>query len=186
MGNLKGIRVAILVDNGFERVEMTEPRTALENAGAETVVVSPQAKEVRAWEKTEWGDEYPVQEALQGAEAGKFHALLLPGGVANPDHLRINPKAVSFIKAFFDSGKPVAAICHGPWTIIETGAIRGRKVTSWPSLRTDIQNAGGKWADEEVIVDGNLVSSRKPDDIPAFNREMITLFGRKQNKAKAG
>src|ERR1700722_19522908 len=119
MENLKGIRVAILIDNGFERVEMTEPRKALENAGAETIVVSPQAKEVRAWETTDWGDECPVQQALQGADPARYNALLLPGGVSNPDHLRMNPKAVLFVKAFFDSGKPVAAICHGPWTIIE-------------------------------------------------------------------
>lgn len=179
MENLKGIRVAILVENGFERAELTDPRKALDEAGAETKIVSPQSTEVRAWESKEWGDKYPVDLKLDEAEPDNFDALLLPGGVMNPDHLRMNPKAVAFAKAFVDAGKPIAAICHGPWTLIETGAIKGRKITSWPSLKTDLQNAGGEWADKEVIVDRNLVSSRKPDDIPAFNREMLKLFAQK-------
>jgi protease I len=182
MDELKGVRVAILVDNGFEQVEMTEPRKALEQAGAETRVVSPQSGEVRSWKSKEWGDSYPVQEPLDRAQPNQFDALLLPGGVMNPDHLRTNPKAVAFVKAFFDAGKPVAAICHGPWTIIETGAARGRKLTSWPSLKTDLRNAGAEWTDSEVVVDRNLISSRKPDDIPAFNREILKLFG--QGKAQ--
>jgi protease I len=132
---------------------------------------------VRAWEFTDWGDEFPVDDALASVRLGDFDALLLPGGVINPDKLRMQPEAVAFVKAFFDSGKPVAAICHGPWTIIETGATRGRRMASWPSLKTDLQNAGAQWLDEEAVLDGNLVTSRKPDDIPAFNREMIGLFG---------
>jgi protease I len=176
MEALDGMRVAILVDNGFEQVEMTEPRKALDEAGARTVVVSPQKERVRAWNMKEWGQEFPVDVPLEQARPEEFDALLLPGGVLNPDMLRMQPQAVAFAKAFFDAGKPVASICHGPWTVVEAGAARGRRLTSWPSLKTDIRNAGGDWADEEVIVDGNLVTSRKPDDIPAFNREMIAMF----------
>jgi protease I len=183
MDDLKGVRVAILIDNGFEQVEMTEPRKALEHAGAETRIVSPQTDHVRAWKSTDWGEKYPVQDLLDQTRPGHFDALLLPGGVMNPDSLRMQPKAVEFVKTFFDAGKPVAAICHGPWTIIETGAARGRKIASWPSLKTDLQNAGAQWMDEEVVVDNGLVSSRKPDDIPAFNREMIRLFGHARSKA---
>src|SRR5262249_26459030 len=131
---------------------------------------------VRAWDMKEWGEKIPVQQTLEQAQPEQYDALLLPGGVMNPDHLRMNPKAVAFVKSFFDRGKPVAAICHGPWTVIEAGAARGRTITSWPSLKTDLQNAGAQWVDKEVAVDGNLVSSRKPDDIPAFNREMLKLF----------
>jgi len=178
MKNLKGLRVAILITDGFEEVEMVEPRQALDEAGAETRIVSPKRPKVRSWNMTEWSKEYDVDIALDGAEAGNFEALLLPGGVMNPDKLRMEPKAVEFVKAFFDSGKPVAVICHGPWTVLEAGAARGKRITSWPSLKTDLGNAGAHWVDEEVVADGNLVSSRKPDDIPAFNREMIKLFGR--------
>ena len=185
MNDLKGMRVAILIDNGFEQVEMIEPRKALEDAHAETVIVSPQAKKVRGWNTKEWGNEYPVQEQLEKAKPDKFHALVLPGGVMNPDHLRMNPEAVAFVKAFFDAGKPGAAICHGPWTIIETGAAKGKKLTSWPSLQTDLRNAGAEWIDQEVLVDGNIVTSRKPDDLPAFNREMIKLFGQSRGKTRA-
>lgn len=184
MDNLKGIRVAILVDNGFERVEMTDTRKALDGAGAETKLISPQDKQVRAWETKEWGGNYPVDQKLEEAQANNFDALLLPGGVMNPDHLRMNPKAVSFVKAFVDGAKPIAAICHGPWTLIEAGAVKGKKVTSWPSVKTDLKNAGADWADKDVIVDRNLVTSRKPDDIPAFNREMIKLFA-SQGASKA-
>lgn len=176
MDNLKGIRVAILVDDGFERAEMTDTRKVLDEAGAETKLISPQDKQVRAWEMKEWGGNYPVDQKLDEAQANNFDALLLPGGVMNPDHLRMNPKAVSFVKAFVDGAKPIAAICHGPWTLIEAGAVKGKKITSWPSLKTDLKNAGADWADKEVIVDRNLVTSRKPDDIPAFNREMVKLF----------
>jgi protease I len=175
---LDGLKVAILVTDGFEQVELVEPRRALDEAGAETRVVSPKPDRVRGWNFTDWGDELPVDVPLERARPDDFDALLLPGGVINPDKLRIEPAAVAFAKAFFDADKPVAAICHGPWTIIETGAARGRRIASWPSLRTDLRNAGAEWVDEPAVVDGHLVSSRKPDDIPAFNREMIALFGR--------
>ena len=175
---LSELKVAILVTEGFEQVEMTEPRKALDDAGAITSIVSPKDGRVRAWKFTEWGDEYPVDIKLSQAQPQDFDALLLPGGVLNPDKLRMQPEAVAFVKAFFDADKPVATICHGPWTIIEAGAARGRQIASWPSLQTDLRNAGAEWVDQEAVVDGNLVSSRKPDDIPAFNREMISLFSR--------
>jgi protease I len=174
--NLKGMKVAILVDNGFEQVELTEPRKALDEAGAETKIVSPQIDRVRGWKSSDWGDELPVDVPLDGARPEDFDALLLPGGVMNPDSLRINPKAVTFVKTFFDVGKPVAAICHGPWTVLEAGHAKGRRVTSWPSLKTDLRNAGAEWVDQEVVVDGKLITSRKPDDIPAFNGAMIEVF----------
>jgi len=176
MPSLKGLKVAILVDEGFEMVELTEPRKALDEAGATTQIVSPKPNKVRGWKKTDWGESLPVDLPLDGASLQNFDALLLPGGVMNPDKLRMQPKAVAFVKAFFDANKPVAAICHGPWTIIETGAARGRRITSWPSLKTDLTNAGAEWTDKEVIVDRNLVSSRKPDDIPAFNRAIIEVI----------
>jgi protease I len=173
---LYGKRVAILVADGFEQVELLEPRMALDEAGATTQVVSPATGKVKGWNHKEWGTEVPVDVSLDSAKAEDYHALLLPGGVMNPDHLRMNPKAVEFVKKFTDSGKPVAAICHGPWTLIEAGAVRGRTLTSWPSLKTDLKNAGASWVDKEVVNDGGLVTSRKPDDIPAFNRSMVRLF----------
>jgi len=182
MGTLTGVRVAIVVDDGFEEVEMTKPRQALEDAGAETRIVSPRSGKVRSWDHTKWSGEYDVQEPMDRAQAAEFDALLLPGGVMNPDHLRMNDKAVGFVKEFFAANKPVAAICHGPWMVIEADAALGRRIASWPSLRTDLANAGAQWKDQEVVVDGNLVSSREPDDIPAFNREMIKLFGRRHTK----
>lgn len=186
MAELEGLRVAILVDNGFEQVELTQPRRALEEAGATTQIVSPQRGQVRGWNHREWGDSLAVDVSIEQASADDFDALLLPGGVMNPDFLRIKPRAVAFVKAFFDAGKPVAAICHAPWTIIEAEAAGGRRIASWPSLKTDLRNAGAEWVDQEVVVDGNLVSSRKPDDIPAFNREMIALFGRAETKVARG
>lgn len=183
--NLKGVRVAILVEDGFEQVELTEPRKALEQAGAETQIVSPKSQTVRGWNFTDWGDEFPVDVALDRTKPEDFDALHLPGGVMNPDALRMQPKAVEFVKAFFDAGKPVAVICHGPWTVIEAGAARGRRIASWPSLKTDLRNAGAEWMDQEVVVDNNLVSSRKPDDIPAFNREMLKLFSRAHGQARS-
>jgi protease I len=173
---LNGQKVAILVTDGFEEVELLQPREALDKAGAKTSVVSPKNDKVRSWRFTDWGMDLPVDLALNKARAADFDALLLPGGVINPDSLRIIPEAMNFVRAFFDAGKPVAAICHGPWSIIEVGAGKGRKIASWPSLKTDIRNAGGEWMDQEVVTDRNLVSSRKPDDIPAFNRGMIELF----------
>lgn len=176
-GKLNGKKVAILVTDGFEQVELEKPRQALDQAGAKTSIVSPKDGKVKGWKFTEWGDELNVDVPLKQARPEDFDALLLPGGVINPDKLRIDEKAVQFVKSFFDAGKPVAAICHGPWTIVEAGVARGRKIASWPSLKTDIRNAGAEWVDSEAVVDGNLVSARKPDDIPAFNREMIELFG---------
>ena len=149
--SLKGVNVAILVTDGFEQVELTEPRTALDEAGAKTQIVSPKNEHVRAWKFTDW----------------------------------IEPKAVAFVKAFFDDGKPVAAICHGPWTVIEAGAARGRRITSWPSLKTDLKNAGADWVDQQVVVDKGLVTSRSPDDIPAFNPEVIRLFAGARGKQHA-
>ena len=184
MENLKGLKIAILVTDGFEQVELTEPRKALDQAGAETRVVSPKKDQVRGWNHTEWGNALPVDVPLESAQPQDFEALLLPGGVINPDKLRMKPKAVSFVKSFFDAGKPVAAICHGPWTIIEAGVARGKRIASWPSLKTDLRNAGAEWVDEEAVVDGKLVSARKPDDIPAFNRAMIEVFGGTRAKAR--
>ncbi len=171
-------QVAILVAEGFEQVELTEPRKALDEAGAETKIVSPAGKEVQGWKHFDKADRFKVDVPLEQARAEDFDALLLPGGVANPDQLRSNPKAVAFVRAFFDAGKPVAAICHGPWTLIDAQVVRGRRITSWPSLKADLTNAGAQWTDEEVVVDKGLVSSRKPQDIPAFNREMLALFDR--------
>ena len=175
--DLQGKKIAILATDGFEQSELTKPRQALQDAGAQTQVVSPKDGKINGWSTKEWGDEVSVDVALKSADPGNFDALLLPGGVMNPDQLRMNPDAVRFVKHFFDAGKPVAAICHGPWMLVEADVVRGRTVTSWPSLKTDIQNAGGKWVDKEVVHDNQVVTSRKPDDIPAFNREMIALFG---------
>jgi len=174
--NLKGKKVAILVTDGFEQVELLQPREALDKAGAETKVVSLKEGPVKGWDMTKWGKEVPADLTLDNAEPDNFDALLLPGGVINLDKLRMEPKAVAFVKSFFDSGKPVAAICHGPWMLVEAGVARGRKIASWPSIKTDIRNAGAEWVDKEAVTDGNLVTARKPDDIPAFNRAMIELF----------
>ncbi len=173
---LHGKRVAILVASGFEQIEMTQPREALESAGARTTLISPGGERVRANKHDEPGDEFPVDLPLSRAKADDYDALLLPGGVANPDRLRAIPEAVAFARAFVDANKPIAAICHGPWTLVEADAVRGKRLTSWPSLKTDIRNAGGMWEDREVVRDGLLVTSRKPDDIPAFNRETIETF----------
>jgi deglycase len=173
MPELNNKKVAILVADGFEQVEMTEPRKALQQAGAKTEIVSPSEGKVKGWQTKNWGDEFPVDVPLAQADASKYDALLLPGGVMNPDKLRRNEKAQQFVRAFFEAGKPVAAICHGPWMLIDAGVARGRKLTSWPSLQMDLKNAGAEWADREVVVDNGLVTSRKPDDLPAFNRKMI-------------
>jgi protease I len=176
--SLKGRKVAILATDGFEQVELTEPRKALDAAGAETRVVSPKADRIRGWNHSNWGEEVNVDVQLDQAQPDDFDALLLPGGVMNPDALRMNDKAVAFAAAFFDAGKPVASICHGPWMVIEADAAEGRRIAAWPSLKTDLRNAGAEWVDEEACVDGNLVTARKPADIPAFNREMCALFAR--------
>jgi protease I len=172
-GTLKGKKVAILATDGFEQVELTEPRKALDDAGATTQVIAPKAGEIKGWNMKDWGEKVRVDRTLDDAKAQEFDALVLPGGVINPDHLRTEPKAIAFVKAFAESGKPVAAICHGPWTLIEAGVVKGRKLTSWPSLKTDLKNAGANWVDEQVVVDGNLITSRKPDDIPAFSKKVI-------------
>ncbi|MCA1816065.1 MAG: type 1 glutamine amidotransferase [Acidobacteria bacterium] len=184
---LSGKRIAILVTDGFEQAELVEPRKALDEAGATTQIVSPKSGEVEGWKHYDAGDEFKVDVPLAGARAEEFDALLLPGGVANPDQLRMDEKAVAFVKSFVDANKPIAAICHGPWTLIEAGAVRGRKLTSWPSLKTDLTNAGAQWVDEECVVDDGLVTSRKPQDIPAFNEKMIEEFagGRHARQQKA-
>jgi len=181
--NLKGIRVAILATDGFEQSELLEPRRALDQAGASTEVVSLRSGEIKGWNHKEWGETVAVDKTVDSVDAKNFDALLLPGGVMNPDNLRMNAKAVAFVQAFLAAKKPVAAICHGPWTIVEAGAAKGRTLTSWPSLKTDIQNAGGKWVDQETVVDDNLVTSRNPKDIPAFNREVAKLFATAQSRA---
>jgi protease I len=173
---LKNKRVAILATDGVEQVELIEPKKALEEAGAQTDVISPKDGKIKGWNHTDWGKEIPVDVNLKSADQNNYDALVLPGGVMNPDTLRMEPAAIQFVKSFFDSGKPVASICHGPWLLVEADVVRGRKVTSWPSLRTDIRNAGGEWIDQEVVTDHGLVTSRKPADIPAFNRKMIEEF----------
>jgi protease I len=182
---LKGVRVAILATDGVEQVELAEPRRALDEAGAKTTLVSLKPGQIRGWNHKDWGENFDVDVTVTETTPNDYDALLLPGGVINPDRLRMEPAAVAFAKAFFDAGKPVAAICHGPWMVIEAGGARGRRMTSWPSLRTDLRNAGADWVDRESVVDRGLVTSRKPDDIPAFNREMITLFAQKQGTRHA-
>lgn len=173
---LKGKKIAILVANGFEQQELTDPKKALDNAGAKTEIISPENNQVKGWKHTEWGDEFTIDIKLEDANADQYDALLLPGGVMNPDKLRMNPKAVNFVKHFLNADKPIAAICHGPWTLINADGVKGRKMTSWPSIKEDLINAGANWVDEVVITDGKLVTSRKPADIPAFNEAMIKLF----------
>jgi len=188
-GKLNGVRVAILATQGFEQVELTEPKAALEEAGAKVDVVSPKAGiksgKIKGWNMTDWGESVKVDVELSDAKEGNYDALLLPGGVMNPDKLRMDPQAVAFVKSFFTASKPVAAICHGPWTLIEADVVRGRTMTSWPSLQTDLRNAGATWVDQEVTEDNGLVTSRKPDDIPAFNQRVIELFSKAAHRAAA-
>lgn len=173
---LSGKKIAILATNGFEQVELTEPKAALEKAGATALVVSPQPGSIQGMEHDQFGEKVKVDVTLSSADASEFDALVLPGGVANPDKLRIDKDAVAFIRAIAKAGKPIAAICHGPWPLIEAGLVDGRKMTSWPSLQSDLRNAGAEWVDQEVVTDRGLVTSRKPDDIPAFNEKMIEEF----------
>jgi protease I len=173
MQKLNGKKIAILVEDGFEQVELTSPKQALEEAGATTHIISPKRDKVKGWEHTKWGQEFPVDVAIEQANANDYDALLLPGGVMNPDKLRINKSAVRFVRSFFDQRKPVAAICHGPWTLVEADVVKGRTVTSYPSLQTDLKNAGANWVDQEVVVDQGLVTSRNVDDLPAFNRKLV-------------
>jgi protease I len=171
--DLTGKRVAILATDGVEQVELTKPREALDAAGAKTILVAPKKGKIRAWQHDRWGDELDVDATLDEARAETFDALLIPGGVMSPDRLRMERKAVDFVRAFFHDSKPVAAICHGPWLLVEAGVLQGRQITSWPSLQTDVRNAGGDWVDREVVTDEGLVTSRKPDDIPAFSKKML-------------
>lgn len=185
--SLQGKRVAMLVENGFEQVELTEPRKALLDAGAEAEIVSPVSGSVRAWNLKEWGEEMPVDTPLEEADPQAYDALVLPGGVMNPDKLRMNADALEFVKAFFVSNKPVAVICHAPWTLIDAGVVANRKITSYPSLAADLRNAGAQWVDSEVVVDNGLVSSRSPKDLPAFMSKMVEEFaeGRHERRATA-
>jgi protease I len=177
---LKTKKVAILAADMFERVELEEPRKALEDAGADVEIVSIHDGEIQGFDHFDPANTVAVDRTVEEASADDYDALLVPGGVGNPDQLRGDENAVAFVRAFHDAGKPMAVICHGPWVLVESGVVRGKRLTSWPTLETDIRNAGGEWADEEVVVDGNLVTSRKPDDIPAFNREMLRIFSGEQ------
>jgi protease I len=184
---LDGKKVAILVADGFEQIELTGPMEALEAAGATVEIVSPAQEEVQGWNHDEKADAFHVDMPLDRARSDDYDALLLPGGVRNPDQLRQLTRALEFVDGFFATGKPVAAICHAPWTLIDVGVVKGKKLTSWPSLKTDLRNAGANWVDQDVVVDNGLVSSRKPDDIPVFNKKMIDEFanGRHQRELVA-
>lgn len=182
-GDLQGKKIAILATDGFEQVELTEPKKALEEAGAATEVVSLKSGAIKGWKTKDWGDSVKVDTTLDQARARDYDALVLPGGVINPDHLRMEPKAVQFVKDFVATGRPVAAICHGPWMLAEAGVVKGKTITSWPSIRTDLKNAGANVVDQEVVRDGQFITSRKPDDIPAFNRALIETLSGKAAKA---
>lgn len=183
--SLSGKTVAVLATDGVEQVELTEPVKALKQAGATVHVVSPKGDPIQGWNHHDKADSIPADVALDQADAGAYDALVLPGGVMNPDELRQSGKAVAFVRSFVQSKKPIAAICHGPWTLIEADGVRGRRMTSWPSLKTDLKNAGANWVDEEVVTDNGLVTSRKPDDLPAFCRKMVEEIaeGRHQRRA---
>lgn len=185
MPKIEGKKVAILATDGFEQAELFEPKRALDEAGAQTTIVSLKSGEIKGWDKDDWGDTIAVDLTVDQANASDFDALVLPGGVMNPDNLRMNDAAVSFARDFFVAGKPVAAICHGPWLLVEAKVLRNRQVTSWPSLKTDIENAGGIWTDQEVVVDQGLVTSRKPADIPAFNLKVVEEIAEGRHQAQA-
>lgn len=178
-------KIAILATNGVEQVELIKPKQALEEAGAQTHVIAPEGDSIQGWNHYDKGDRIPVDLTLDRANPEEYDALVLPGGTVNPDQLRMQPQAVQFVKSFFDAGKPVAAICHGPWTLIEADAVRGRTLTSWSSLQTDLKNAGANWVDQEVVVDRGLITSRNPQDIPAFNAKMIETFANGQSSARS-
>src|SRR5687768_5042417 len=169
-------RVAILAADGFEQVELTKPKEALEEAGATVSIISTNSDQIQGMHHADKGDSFDVDMPVSDAHADEFDALMIPGGLMNPDTLRSAPEALEFVRAFFRAGKPVAAICHAPWVLIDAGVVRGRRLTSWPAIQSDVKNAGGTWVDEEVVVDNGLVTSRRPDDIPAFNRKMIEEF----------
>jgi len=172
-GTLSGKRIAILATDGFEQVELTEPRKALDEVGSTTHIVPPKSGEIKGWNFKEWGQSVAVDKTLDQVKTEDYNALLLPGGVINPDHLRMESKAITFVQGFVQEGKPIAAICHGPWTPIQADAVRGVTMTSCPSLKTDLKNAGAHWVDQQVFSDGNLITSRKPEDIPAFSKKVI-------------
>jgi protease I len=174
--DLKGKKIAILATDGFEQVELTEPKKALEQAGAATHVISLKPGKIKGWKFTEWGDSVAVDKTLDEVKVSEYDLLVLPGGVQNPDKLRVDEHAVAFVQEFAQSGKPVGAICHASWTLIEAGVVKGKTLTSWPSLHTDLKNAGAHWVDQEVVVDGNFITSRKPDDLPAFNQHLIAAL----------
>ena len=182
---LDGKKVAILVTDGFKQVEMTKPREALEEAGADTKIISLKSGKIQGMHHADKGDKFDVDLTLDEARPEEFDALMIPGGLMNPDALRSSDEALEFTRHFFREGKPVAAICHGPWVLIDAGVVRGRVLTSWPAIKTDVKNAGGKWVNEEVVVDNGLVTSRKPDDIPAFNEKMIEEFCEGRHEAMA-
>lgn len=175
--NLRGKKVAFLVADGFEQEELTSPMDALQSAGATTVIVSPAQGRVKGWKHTDWGQKFDVDVPLSEARSDDYDALVLPGGLMNPDQLRRGPEALEFVRAFFLAGKPVGAICHGPWTLIDAGVAKGRRMTSYHSIQNDLKNAGVNWVDEEVVVDNGLVTSRTPDDLPAFNAKLIEEIG---------
>lgn len=183
MADIAGRKVAVLATDGFEQVELTEPVKALKRAKADVAVIAPRAGQIQGMNHHDKGEKLTVDHDLGSVSPDRFDALVLPGGVANPDELRMNPKAVAFVRHFVDARKPIAAICHGPWTLIEAGGVKGHTMTSWPSLQTDLRNAGAKWEDRAVVVDGHLVTSRKPDDLPDFCREMLNLFGAPERRA---
>ena len=185
MADVKGKKIAVLATDGVEQVELTEPVKALQNAGAQVTIVSPKAGEIQGMNHDQKGDKIKVDAALSGTRPDQFDAIVLPGGVANPDYLRVDKQAVAFVKHFVDAGKPIAAICHGPWTLIEAGGVKGKRMTSWPSLRTDLANAGANWVDKTCVVDGRLVTSRKPDDLPAFCDNMLKSFANETGRRAA-
>jgi protease I len=184
---LQGKTIAFLATDGVEQIEYTDPRKAVEKAGATAHLVALEAGEIQGYNHLDKGDRFPVDKAVAETSADDYDGLVLPGGVANPDALRADPKAVRFVRSFFEAGKPVASICHGAWTLVEADVVRGRTLTSWPSIKTDIRNAGGNWVDEEVHTDRGLVTSRKPADLPAFNAKILEEFasGVRQDQAEA-
>jgi protease I len=182
---LKGRKIAILATDGFEQVELTDPKKNVESAGATTEVLSVKEGSIKGWKFGEWGESVWVDKLVSKANVDDYDALMLPGGQINPDKLRMEKPAVEFVRKFVESGKPVAAICHGPWMLIEAGVVKGKTVTSWPSIHTDLINAGAKWVDKEAVEDGNLITSRNPDDIPAFSRKVIEVVAKQPQLARA-
>jgi len=185
MQKLTDKKIAILAADGFEQAELEEPKKALDEAGAKTEIVSPESGKIQGMRHADKGDKFRVDVKLDDAKPEDYDGLMIPGGLMNPDTLRSTPAALKFVRHFFEKGKPVAAICHGPWVLIDAGVVKGRTITSWPAIQTDVRNAGANWVDEEVVVDNGLVTSRKPDDIPAFNKKMIEEFCEGKHPAQA-